>query len=345
MYRGRGVNARRRSQRKRSRPRTRGPPARGADPAGAGRPRHFVRVIRVLHASSHGIVERTGPESTSVARPLRPRLRPPSVGAGRPKRVAPARSPWPLRLPDHERASRSRPVHGPTALRREKPRRRRRARRRRSRHSRGPDLAQRWSYSSWRRHQTPVSLRPSGARSSHIHAPEAIQSARIRGIGVVDDAVVERERRRSSLCLRHGGVLRPGLSTPKRTNRARAMASRPGPTGDSPCRSRAPPRLSGETFGMPAQDEGACGPPARATVVRQFPWTRPKRGSISTSLCHRLGVAGSDGPVAVARRAEALASDRPRPPDPRSIALPTPAPQATKRTRPARAVMRKDPND
>src|SRR5262245_38473778 len=27
-----------------------------------------------------------------------------------------------------------------------------------------------------------------------VHAPEAVQSARIRGIGVVDDAVVERER-------------------------------------------------------------------------------------------------------------------------------------------------------
>ena len=29
------------------------------------------------------------------------------------------------------------------------------------------DVAQRLSYSSWRRHQTPVSLRPLGARSSH----------------------------------------------------------------------------------------------------------------------------------------------------------------------------------
>ena len=29
------------------------------------------------------------------------------------------------------------------------------------------DLAQRLSYSSWRRHQMPVSLRPLGARSSH----------------------------------------------------------------------------------------------------------------------------------------------------------------------------------
>ena len=28
-------------------------------------------------------------------------------------------------------------------------------------------FAQRWLYSSWRRHQTPVSLRPLGARSSH----------------------------------------------------------------------------------------------------------------------------------------------------------------------------------
>jgi hypothetical protein len=29
------------------------------------------------------------------------------------------------------------------------------------------NFAQRLSYSSWRRHQTPVSLRPFGARSSH----------------------------------------------------------------------------------------------------------------------------------------------------------------------------------
>src|SRR5262245_15358300 len=30
-----------------------------------------------------------------------------------------------------------------------------------------PDSAQRFSYSSWRRHQMPFSLRPLGARSSH----------------------------------------------------------------------------------------------------------------------------------------------------------------------------------
>src|SRR5881397_1522772 len=34
------------------------------------------------------------------------------------------------------------------------------------------DVAQRWSYSSWRRHQTPVSLRPLGARSSHWYMPQ-----------------------------------------------------------------------------------------------------------------------------------------------------------------------------
>src|SRR5262245_59941553 len=33
----------------------------------------------------------------------------------------------------------------------------------------GTGLDQRLSYSSWRRHQTPVSLRPLGARSSHWH--------------------------------------------------------------------------------------------------------------------------------------------------------------------------------
>jgi len=34
------------------------------------------------------------------------------------------------------------------------------------------DLAQPLSYSSWRRHQTPVSLRPLGARSSHWYMPQ-----------------------------------------------------------------------------------------------------------------------------------------------------------------------------
>src|ERR1700693_1968480 len=34
------------------------------------------------------------------------------------------------------------------------------------------DMAQRLSYSLWRRHQTPVSLRPLGARSSHWYMPQ-----------------------------------------------------------------------------------------------------------------------------------------------------------------------------
>src|SRR6266705_5335916 len=33
-------------------------------------------------------------------------------------------------------------------------------------------VAQRLSYSSWRRHQTPASLRPLGARSSHWYMPQ-----------------------------------------------------------------------------------------------------------------------------------------------------------------------------
>jgi hypothetical protein len=40
------------------------------------------------------------------------------------------------------------------------------------------DLAQRLSYSSWRRHQTPVSLRPLGARSSHWYMPQRPSSPR-----------------------------------------------------------------------------------------------------------------------------------------------------------------------
>src|SRR2546422_3628482 len=40
------------------------------------------------------------------------------------------------------------------------------------------DFAQRLSYSSWRRHQTPVSLRPLGARSSHWYMPQRPSSPR-----------------------------------------------------------------------------------------------------------------------------------------------------------------------
>jgi transposase len=40
------------------------------------------------------------------------------------------------------------------------------------------DVAQRLSYSSWRRHQTPVSLRPLGARSSHWYMPQRPSSPR-----------------------------------------------------------------------------------------------------------------------------------------------------------------------
>src|SRR5207249_3313857 len=35
---------------------------------------------------------------------------------------------------------------------------------------------------------------PGGAVEPLVHAPEAVQSARVGGIGVVDDAVLERER-------------------------------------------------------------------------------------------------------------------------------------------------------
>jgi hypothetical protein len=40
------------------------------------------------------------------------------------------------------------------------------------------DVAQRLSYSSWRRHQRPVSLRPLGARSSHWYMPQRPSSPR-----------------------------------------------------------------------------------------------------------------------------------------------------------------------
>jgi hypothetical protein len=54
------------------------------------------------------------------------------------------------------------------------------------------DLAQHFSYSSWRCHQTPVSLRPWGRGRATGTCPKGIQSARIGGIGVVDDV---RDRR------------------------------------------------------------------------------------------------------------------------------------------------------
>ena len=38
--------------------------------------------------------------------------------------------------------------------------------------------SQRLSYSSWRRHQTPVSLRPLGARSSHGYMPQIASTPR-----------------------------------------------------------------------------------------------------------------------------------------------------------------------
>src|SRR5258708_3194887 len=49
-------------------------------------------------------------------------------------------------------------------------------------------------YSSWRRHHRPVSLRPWRAVEPLVHAPEAVQPALVRRVGVVDDAVLDRER-------------------------------------------------------------------------------------------------------------------------------------------------------
>src|SRR2546427_777469 len=46
------------------------------------------------------------------------------------------------------------------------------------------------SYSSWRRHQKPVSLRPEwGAVEPLVHAPEGVNPAFVRRIGVVHDAI------------------------------------------------------------------------------------------------------------------------------------------------------------
>ncbi|KGW97797.1 hypothetical protein Y048_6161 [Burkholderia pseudomallei MSHR456] len=52
------------------------------------------------------------------------------------------------------------------------------ARRARQRAGHAGSRLQRPSYSSWRRHQTPVSLRPFGARSSHWYMPQRPSSPR-----------------------------------------------------------------------------------------------------------------------------------------------------------------------
>src|SRR5215831_1079319 len=44
--------------------------------------------------------------------------------------------------------------------------------------ARSEAIAQRFAYSSWRRHQIPVSLRPLGARSSHWYMPQRPSSPR-----------------------------------------------------------------------------------------------------------------------------------------------------------------------
>ena len=42
----------------------------------------------------------------------------------------------------------------------------------------GRELAQAFAYASWWRHQTPVSLRPLGARSSHWYIPQRLSTPR-----------------------------------------------------------------------------------------------------------------------------------------------------------------------
>src|SRR5258706_943661 len=49
-----------------------------------------------------------------------------------------------------------------------------------------------------------------GAVEPLVHAPEAVQSARIGGIGVVDDAVLERERAHARPLAPVSGPARPG---------------------------------------------------------------------------------------------------------------------------------------
>ena len=58
---------------------------------------------------------------------------------------------------------------------------------------------------------TPVSLRPLGARSSHWYMPQRIvQSARIGGVGVVDDAILQHEGAHARPFARVGRHVGPG---------------------------------------------------------------------------------------------------------------------------------------
>src|SRR5262245_19252128 len=51
---------------------------------------------------------------------------------------------------------------------------------------------------------------PGGAVEPLVHAPEAVDSARVGGIGVVDNAILERERAHARPLARVRGRIRPG---------------------------------------------------------------------------------------------------------------------------------------
>ena len=91
-------------------------------------------------------------------------------------------------------------------------RRRRQTPRRRSRCRSGSPsrAAQPRSYSSWRRHQTPVSLRPAGRGRATGTCPRGCRAARVGGVGVVDDAVFEHERAHARPLAREGGGIGSG---------------------------------------------------------------------------------------------------------------------------------------
>src|SRR6266542_237104 len=64
-----------------------------------------------------------------------------------------------------------------------------------------------------------------------VHAPEAVEPARVGGVGVVDDAVLERERAHAGSLLRVGRPVRAG---------------RGGPLGEWPLAAGLPGRLQVE---------------------------------------------------------------------------------------------------
>ncbi len=82
------------------------------------------------------------------------------------------------------------------------------------------------SYSSWRRHHMPVSLRPSGARSSHEYMPQRpFDASPVSRVGVEHDAILEGERAHTGPLFSEGH--RIGAGAPGDLDEPGALLGRP----------------------------------------------------------------------------------------------------------------------